>query len=120
MVVNRDSPLRIWRNQGPGGNWLAVSLSQPGPNRDAIGAWIEVESDGRVQVRELTVGGGHAGGSAGWRHFGLGQAGRARIRVRWPDGSRGDWLLVFANRYARILRDARLPRVWRPEYGSPW
>src|SRR3712207_8775127 len=37
-------------------------------------SWLEVERGGSVMRREITVGGGHAGGQSGWRHFGLGEA----------------------------------------------
>ena len=41
--------------------------------------------------REVTVGGGHAGGELGWIHFGLGPATSADVRVHWPDGEVGPW-----------------------------
>jgi hypothetical protein len=90
LVVNRWDPVQIWRNAGQGGQWLDVVLSQAGPNPDAIGAWIEVETD-HLQRREITIGGGHASGQLGPAHFGLGAAQTARVRVIWPDGTRGDW-----------------------------
>ena len=51
VEVNLGAPVKLWRNVGSGttaapapmGNWLALQPSQPGPNRDAIGAWIEVK-----------------------------------------------------------------------------
>ena len=49
---------------------------------------------GRPSVREVTVGGGHAGGQLGPIHFGLGSADEARVRVTWPDGEVGDWMDV--------------------------
>ena len=75
---------------GQCGHWLDVRLTQPGPNRDAIGAWIEVKVGDVTLRRELTVGGGHAGGQLGWIHFGLGPADAAEVRVQWPDGDRRD------------------------------
>ncbi len=87
VVVNRRAPMEVWRNVTQGtGNWLAVSLRQPGPNRNAVGAWIEVAVDGRTQWREVTVGGGHGGGQAGPQHFGIGTDDVAQLRVHWPDG----------------------------------
>ena len=40
-----------------------------------------------IQRREITVGGGQAGGSLGPSHFGLGGLTAAEVRVIWPDGS---------------------------------
>jgi hypothetical protein len=112
VEVNRYENVNLWRNVGRGdaerprpmGSWLGVRLSQAGPNRDAVGAWIEVESGKLRTVRELTVGGGHAGGELGPVHFGLGDRDEARVRVTWPDGEQGDWETVPANGIVTIER----------------
>jgi hypothetical protein len=96
------------------GNWIAVRLEQPGPDRDAIGSWIEVRIGDRTIEREVTVGGGHAGGQLGWIHVGIGEADGAELRVRWPDGETGPWLHLGANGFATIERGASEPRRWVP------
>ena len=81
QVVRRE-PVRVWRNVGRGtaerpasmGHWLAVDLEQDAADHDAVGAWIAVRAGGREIEREVTVGGGHASGSAVPLHFGLGAA----------------------------------------------
>jgi hypothetical protein len=105
VVVDRVSNVRVYRNVGTGtaqephstGNWIGLSLAQPGPDRNAIGAWLEVRVAGRVAQREVTVGGGHASGELVPLHFGLGQSTQADVRVTWPDGTIGDWQTVNAN-----------------------
>jgi hypothetical protein len=117
VVVERRVPVRLWRNVGSGrekspapmDGWLAVALAQEGPNQDGIGAWIEVRSGGTTTAREVTVGGGHAGGQLGPLHFGLGSAKRARVRVHWPDGTLGPWQRVRANQLVRVQRPADAP-----------
>jgi enediyne biosynthesis protein E4 len=117
VEVNYGQRVRLWRNVGSGdanrpasmGNWLGVRLTQSGPNRDAIGAWLEVQVGKMTMRRELTIGGGHAGGQLGWTHFGLGAARTAQIRVQWPDGELGPWLTVKANQFAVIDRGATQP-----------
>ena len=102
VIVNRWERAKVWRNVGAGsaaapramGHWLQVRLRQDGGNRDAIGAWIEVEAGGRVQRRELVVGGGHASGALGFVHVGLGDAWSARVRVLWPGAKPGDAALT--------------------------
>jgi hypothetical protein len=114
IEVNRRENVRLWRNVGwgepghpqPMGNWVALDLEQTAPNVDAVGAWIEVRIGNRVVQREVTVGGGHAGGQMGWTHFGVGEADSVEVRVQWPDGEKGPWLNVEANRFVTIDREA--------------
>lgn len=112
VVVDRRENVRLYRNVGSGsperpapmGSWLTVRPVQPGPNRDAIGAWIEVRAGERTQLREVTVGGGHASGQLGPVHFGLGAATAAEVRVTWPDGEVGPWQSVAPNQLIEIRR----------------
>ncbi len=125
VQVNRRVNVSLWRNVGSGqaadpasmGNWLALDVEQPGPNPDAIGAWVEVRAGDQVAQRELTVGGGHAGGQLGWVHFGLGDADRAQVRVQWPDGEIGPWMDVDADSFAILERGASVVRTWVPSQG---
>ena len=123
VVVNRVEPVSVWRNVGAGTpmrrrRWATGSAcvsSQPAPNVDAIGAWVEVRVGDRTTSREVTVGGGHAGGQLGWLHFGLGDATEAEVRVQWPDGEVGPWMTVPANGFAIIERGAPEATPWDPE-----
>jgi hypothetical protein len=100
------------------GRWIALRPTQPAPNRDAIGAWVEVRVDDRILAREITVGGGHAGGQLGWVHFGLGDADRAEVRVQWPDGETGPWAEVEADRFVTLDRDGAKPVLWTGDDSS--
>jgi hypothetical protein len=125
IEVNYGEPVRLWRNVGAGdatrpramGNWLALRVLQSAPNVDAIGAWLEVRVGDRVLRRELTVGGGHAGGQLGWIHFGLGDAARADVRVAWPGGETGPWVRVSANQLLIVRRGTSDVRPWSPGGG---
>ncbi len=122
VVVNRGDAVSLFRNLGaagadkprPLGNWLAIRLDHPVPNRDAIGATINVKIGNRSIVRKLSVGGGHASGSLGWIHIGLGTAERAEVRVQWPDGFWSHPYRVFANQFVIVKRDARNAAYWYP------
>ena len=122
VVANYGTPVRIWRNVGTGdatrphpmGNWLALSVGQRGPNRNAVGAWVEVRVGDRVTRREVTIGGGHAGGQLGWIHFGVGDATGADVRVLWPGGETGPWLRVPANEFTILTRGSAEARRWSP------
>ena len=122
VVVNRRENVGVWRNVGTGtadepapmGNWVALDLEDDGANRDAIGAWVEVTFAGRTVTREVTVGGGHAGGQLGWIHVGLGNADRAEVRIQWPDGDETGPIAVEPNRFATLRRDVSEPEYWTP------
>jgi hypothetical protein len=98
VAVNRWDGVEVWQNEGPAGAWVAVTLAQAGANRDAIGAVVELRRGAVVERREVTAGGGHAGGRLGWLHFGLGSGAAAEVRVTWPDGRAGPWQRVEAGR----------------------
>jgi len=103
VVVNRNAPLRVYQNQtAEAGHWLLIDLRQPAPNVNAIGAFIEITDGQRIWTRELTVGGGHASGSATLQHFGLGAAKTVHIRVIWPNDTTSDWQELGTNRIVRI------------------
>ena len=107
VVINREAPLRIWQNTTQNaGNWLLLDLQQPAPNRRAVGGWIELRAGPLSHTREITVGGGHAGGSATLQHFGLGAAEKAKVRVIWPDGQKSGWMTLRANRIVRLQRES--------------
>jgi enediyne biosynthesis protein E4 len=119
------APVRVWRNGGPvasaggatnGGNahWLALRVHQAGPNVDAIGAVVEVQVGDLTYRRELTIGGGHAGGQLTWIHFGLGPSNAARVRVTWPGGEAGPWMSATADTFGVIERGGSAIALWHP------
>jgi hypothetical protein len=120
IVVNRQDKAQLWRHVGAGsaekpapmGHWLQLRLQQGGGNRDAIGAWVEVDLGGRVIREELTIGGGHASGHLGWMHFGLGEAKDVKLRVQWPHGEWGDWQAVAADAFYVLNREAGV-QAWK-------
>jgi enediyne biosynthesis protein E4 len=116
-----DAPVGLWRNVGSGsaaepepmGNWVGLRLEQAAPNRDGIGSWVEVRAGDRTSLEEVTIGGGHLSGDAGWIHVGIGPSERAEVRITWPDGSIGPWQEVEANGWAIIERGGEA-RAWEP------
>ena len=115
VVNNRRERVKMWRNIAVGGgNWLELRLSQPGGNRDAVGAWVEVLTPQRHHHTELHVGGGHAGGRSGWLHIGLGAAESALIKVHWPGGGESAWLSLSANAFYMVERGKLSATEWLP------
>jgi hypothetical protein len=87
------------------GHWLQLRLRQSGGNRDAIGAWVEVDLGGRILRQELTVGGGHASGHLGWMHFGLGEVREVKLRVWWPHAAWSAWMPLRADAFYRVDKE---------------
>ena len=122
VVVNRNDNVSLFHNKGmqhnsttrAAGNWLKVELQQDGSNRNAIGARLSVKTGNHVQSRRVQVGGGHASGSAGFVHIGLGVAERATVRVQWPDGQWSAPYKLFANRHVLLRRDQDHALQWFP------
>ena len=83
-----------------------MRLRQADGNRDAIGAWVEVDLGGKVIRQELTIGGGHASGMLGWMHFGLGDAKDVKLRVQWPHEPWGLWQAVTADNFYTVDKQA--------------
>lgn len=112
LAVNRGEAPEIWRNTTePAGNWAQLRLEMDGPNRDGIGAWIELRRDGAMQRREVFAGAGHVSGHLGWWHVGLGDATQADLRVIWPGGEPGDWHRIVAGGFYRLAPGAA-PVAW--------
>lgn len=125
VVVNRRENVSLWRNLGvpdaagrAAGHWLSITPVQPGSNRDAIGAWIEVRAGGSSWLVERTVGGGHLSGQLGPVHVGLGNAESAEVRVIWPDGEVGAWEPVAVDGWVVVDRLEGVQR-WAPGEPAP-
>ena len=126
LVVNRSGSASLFVNKGAKktnhagnnkalGNWLQIELQQDGPNRDAVGALISIKSGNNNKSRRVNIGGGHASGSLGFVHVGLGVAERANIRVKWPDGSWSSTYRAFANQFIVIKKGDAEPKYWYPQ-----
>ena len=142
VVANRGGPASIFRNFGAKlpnidsdaklptnpvsnknpitnpitmGNWLQIELQQEGGNRNAIGALISIKSGNTNRSRRIFIGGGHASGSLGFVHVGLGVAERVNIRIKWPDGAWSSTYRVFANQFVVIKKDDVIPKYWFPQ-----
>ena len=123
VVINRGAPTSVFRNVGvrrpdggiaPMGNFLEIELNQPGGNHMAVGAMINVKIGTRVMNQWVSVGGGDASGHIGWTHFGLGNAERAEIRVKWPDGEWSHPYRVFGNQFVIVDREKPIAAYWYP------
>ncbi|HEU4890986.1 MAG TPA: ASPIC/UnbV domain-containing protein, partial [Vicinamibacterales bacterium] len=69
-------------------NWITLKLLGKSGNRDAIGARVSLEQDGRIQVSEIRSGGSYLSHNDMRVHFGLGgKTNVPPVKVRWPEGA---------------------------------
>jgi Tfp pilus assembly protein PilF/peroxiredoxin len=89
VLKNRSAPqLRILRNamKEIGGS-IAFRLQGTKSNRDAIGAAVTVEAEGRRQTKYLGAGSGFLSQHSKEIFFGIGRAtGTVKAGIRWPSG----------------------------------
>ncbi len=85
VVVNLFEPPSLLRNFGPRGNALEVR-AVTASGRDAIGARLTLTVNGRKEIDEVRSGGYHISQGDFRVHFGMGQATKADLTIRWPDG----------------------------------
>jgi hypothetical protein len=99
VVVHRDAPAVMLRNETQGGHWLGLRLHGTHSGRTPIGARVLCRAGGRSRVRWLTSGTGYLSFSDQRLWFGLGSASRAEhLEVRWPSGTVQTWSEVPADR----------------------
>lgn len=103
------APALFLNDVGHKNNWITIQLrgkGKGGANALGIGARIVVEAGGRVQIREIRGGCGHAGQyDPPEAHFGLANAESIdRITVRWPNRRQSVTTFeeIEPNRFVRI------------------
>ena len=102
VMTTMDGPVRVLINEGRRIH-AATSIRLVGrpPNREAIGARVELHADGRTQLGVVRRGGGFLSASDSALHFGLGEAAAVDlVVVHWPDGT--------SSRYNGLPVDATL------------
>ena len=81
-------PLVLRNDQDLGHHWLRVRLVGRAPNRDAIGAWVELTAGGVTQRRQVMPTRSYLSQVEPTVTFGLGELDRVdSVKVVWPDGT---------------------------------
>jgi enediyne biosynthesis protein E4 len=105
LVINMNDRPTLLRNDTTAGNsWITLKLVAKSGNRDAIGARVSLEQEGRIQVSEIRSGGSYLSHNDRRVHFGLG--GRTNVppvKVRWPDGA-VEWFDHLAPNAIHVIR----------------
>jgi hypothetical protein len=106
VISDIDSRLRVFRNicQSPG-RWLLVRAVDPALQRDAYGAEIYVQAEGRTWMRWINPGSSYMSSNDPRAHFGLGALEAYQsLRVVWPDGSEEVFSGGKTNRIVTVQR----------------
>ncbi len=104
-VLENGGKLMLLENTADVGSWLTVRLSQPPPNRRAVGAVVKVRSGDHTQSRHIGVDGSYLSQHQLDAHFGLGdQATLDEVIVMWPGGEQTVLVDVACNQVLKVNR----------------
>jgi tetratricopeptide (TPR) repeat protein len=105
ILKNRLAPqIQPLLNSASDGNVIVVELEGSRSNRDAIGAWVVVESSNGVTSQLLSAGSGYLCQHTKHVHLGLGAADVAdSVTVHWPSGDAEEFEGIATGRRYRIV-----------------
>jgi hypothetical protein len=87
LIMNLNEPPSLLRNDVKGDNhWIKVKLVGVKSNRSAIGSRITAHYGGKIQVQEVMSQSSFYSANDLRLHFGLGDAAKVDLDVRWPNG----------------------------------
>jgi len=87
LVMNLNEPPSLLRNDVTGDNrWVKLKLIGTKSNRSAIGARVTARYGGKVQVQEVLAQASFYSANDLRLHFGLGNAEKVDVEIRWPNG----------------------------------
>jgi hypothetical protein len=109
VLTQIAGPALVLRNdQATGHHWLRVRLAQPGANRDAIGAWVDLRAGGLTQRREVMPTRSYLSQVEPTVSFGLGKGEQVdALEVTWPDGAKQVVAVPGVDRLLTVERQAR-------------
>jgi len=105
VISHMNAPAALLLNQTEtSGNFVAVQLRGVRSVRDAIGTIVQVETENRRFVRQLTAGDGYQASNERQLVFGLGDATSVkRLVVRWPAGGQQEFAPIRINSRALLI-----------------
>ena len=115
VVVHRDAPAVVLKNETPGGNWIGLRLRGRRSGSPPVGARATCRSGGRDRVRIVSSGTSYLAAQDPRIWFGLGDAVRAEsIRVRWPSGLEQTFADLDAGTVYEVVEGEPEPRPLKP------
>ncbi len=112
FVSNIAGNSSLYRNGGNSNHWLEVSLQGVVSQRDAVGARLTLEAQGRSQVRVVHMGSSYLSQDSLIQHFGLGDAAQVdRLTIEWPSGARQVFENVSTDQILQVVEREDIPPV---------
>jgi hypothetical protein len=110
VAIDQNRPVFSFHNESRRANWVRFSLEGVASNRDAVGAVVTIEAEGRRRVASRFGGGSYQSASDGRVHFGLGPATHVdRVEVAWPSGQVDRFENLDANQDYRVREGSPAP-----------
>ncbi len=115
VVSNLNAAPTVLAGAGPSDEnhgWVKLTLEMPDSgNRDALGAFVQVETDVSVQYRPVVALTSFLGTNDPRLHFGVGAAKTCTIRVRWPGQRKFETELnnIAIGKHYRVIRGKKDP-----------
>jgi hypothetical protein len=104
LVTNNNGPVRLLLNQlGNRNHWLGLKVVAKN-GRDALGAQVDiVVKKNQILRRRVRTDGSYLSANDPRVLVGLGNATQVEmVRVRWPDGSAGEWKKPAVDKYITL------------------
>ena len=117
VIKSRTAPrlrllLNRWKQEG---SWIAFELQGTTANRDAIGARVTVESNGRKLKKRIYAGDGYLSQSSKRLTFSLSDVETVdKVTVEWPGGSSESFEGLAAGRRHRLVQGQAEPVAVEP------
>jgi hypothetical protein len=108
FIVSSGGKPRLVRNdQQTGNHWLRFRLEGTRCNRDAIGAWIQVDVGGRSLRRQVMPTCSYLSQMELPVTFGLGPRARVKaVKIHWPDGTVQELDAIDVDQTITVRQDA--------------
>jgi hypothetical protein len=108
-----EQPVEIVINDSPNlGNFLLIDLVGTQANRDAIGAWIELDLVSEKRVKHQMGGGSYASTHSHTLHMGLGEIQKInKLTVHWPAGQEQSFQDIASNQHLILVESGECNSV---------
>ena len=121
VVTHIDAPPSLLRNDGGNArSWISIRVEGVQSNRDAAGARLEIEVEGKTLSRWVNPYGSFQSQSSAAVHFGLGDAQFVdRLTIDWPSDRTVEYVDLQCNRFYTIREDSGIVDVHDPAESTP-